>query len=128
MASGSQVGSIVFGGLFIGIWLYIGLFGVPADMDEDGTFSPGAWMLWGLVGVVLAGAIYGTRIASGGLRVALYATIGVATGMLVTAFLLNDLEEGIATLVTLVGGGLIVSALPTALREQDEQARQARGF
>lgn len=122
MASGSQVGSIVFGGLFIGIWLYIALFGL--DFEEG--FSDGAWMLWGVVGLALAAAIYGTRIATGAMRVTLFAIIGLVAGMLLTAFLLQELEEGIATLITLVGGGLIASALPTALREQDEIARQAR--
>ena len=122
MASGSQVGSIVFGGLFIGVWLYIALFGL--NFEEN--FSDGAWVLWGIVGIALAAAIYGTRIATGALRVSLFAVIGIVTGMLITAFLLQELEEGIATLITLVGGGLIASALPTALREQNEIARQAR--
>lgn len=122
MASGSQVGSIVFGGLFIGIWLYIALFG----LDFEDNFSDAAWVLWGIVGIALAAAIYGTRIATGALRVSLFAVIGIVTGMLITAFLLQELEEGIATLITLVGGGLIASALPTALREQNEIARQAR--
>lgn len=118
MASGSQVGSIVFGGLFIGVWLYIALFGVPFDS----SFSAGAWILWGFVGLALAGAIYGTRIARGGLRVTLFAVVGIAAGMLLTAFLLQGLEEGIATLVTLVGGGLIASALPSELQRQGEYA------
>ena len=122
MASGSQVSSVVFGGLFIGIWLYIALFDLPSEVDSDGDFSYGAWLTWGLIGLVLAGAIYGTRIATGGVRVALYATIGIAVGMLITAFVLQDLEEGLATIVTLVGGGLIVSALPTVLKEQNEIA------
>lgn len=122
MASGSQISSVVFGGLFIGVWLYIALFDLPADMDTDNDFSYGMWLIWGLIGLVLAGAIYGTRVASGGVRVALYAIIGIATGMLITAFILRDLEEGIATLVTLVGGGLIASVLPTVLKEQNEIA------
>lgn len=118
MATGSQVGSIVFGGLFIGIWLYIALFGVPFDS----TFHVGAWVLWGFVGLALAGAIYGTRVTSGAFRVALFAAVGIATGMLLTAFLLQGLQEGIATIVTLVGGGLIVSALPHELRRQAADA------
>lgn len=117
--SGSQVGSIVFGGLFIGVWLYIALFGVPFDA----SFEAGMWVLWGVVGLALAGAIYGTRVAKGGLRVTLFAVVGIATGMLLTAFLLRGLEEGIATIVTLVGGGLIVSALPAELARQGEMAR-----
>jgi hypothetical protein len=126
MASGSQVSSVVFGGLFIGVWLYIALFSVPNSMDRDGDFSDGAWMMWGLIGLLIAGALYGTRVASGGLRVALYAVIGVAVGMLITAFILEELEEGIATLVTGVGGGLIVTALPLVLKEQNELAMQSR--
>lgn len=122
MASGSQVSSVVFGGLFIGIWLYIALFGVPTEMDRDGDFSDGAWVTWGVIGLVIAGAIYGTRVATGAARVTLYAVIGIAVGMLITAFVLQDLEEGIATFVTGVGGGLIVSALPTVLKEQNEIA------
>lgn len=126
MANGSQVSSVVFGGLFIGVWLYIALFDLPASMDTNGSFSYGAWLVWGLVGLLLAAAIYGTRVATGGVRVALYAVIGITLGMLITAFLLQDLEEGIATLITLVGGGLIVSVLPIVMAEQNEIARQAR--
>ena len=33
MASGSQISSVVFGGLFIGVWLYIALF----DFESLGT-------------------------------------------------------------------------------------------
>lgn len=120
MASGSQVSSVVFGGLFIGVWLYIALFSVPASMDTDNDFSDAGWMVWGLIGLVLAGAIYGTRIATGVVRAVLYAVIGVVCGMLLTAFILQDLEEGVATFVTGVGGGLIASALPTVVREQNE--------
>lgn len=126
MANGSQVSSVVFGGLFIGVWLYIALFDLPASMDTNNSFSYGAWLIWGFVGLLLAGALYGTRVASGGVRVALYAVIGITLGMLITAFFFQDLEEGIATLVTLVGGGLIASVLPIVLREQNELARQAR--
>ena len=51
------------------------------------------------------------------------AALLVAAGMLLTAFLLRGLQEGIATLVTLVGGGLIVSALPAALGQEDSGAQ-----
>jgi hypothetical protein len=120
MASGSQVGSIIFGGLFLGVWLYVALWGVP----YEASFNSGEWVIWGMVGLALAGAIYGTRIAKGGLRVGLFVVVGIAIGMLVTAFLLQGLEEGVATIVTLVGGGLIVSALPAELDRQDDLPRQ----
>ncbi len=116
-SSGSQVGSVVFGGVFIAVWLYIALFSVPAEFDADGSFSDGAWSLWGFVGLLLAGAVYGTRITKGWLRVSLYALIGVAIGMLGMAFFFDEIVEGLAALVTLVGGGLIVSVLPLVLRE-----------
>ena len=122
MASGSQVSSVVFGGLFIGIWLYIALFSVPEDFDTDSDFSDGAWSLWGFVGLVLAGVIYGTRIAVGWVRVALYALLGIVIAMLSMAFFFDKVEEGLAALVTLLGGGLIVSVLPVVLREQNEAA------
>jgi hypothetical protein len=120
MASGSQVGSIIFGGLFLGVWLYVALWGVPYET----SFNSGEWVIWGMVGLALAGAIYGTRIAKGGVRVGLFVVVGIAIGMLVTAFLLQGLEEGVATIVTLVGGGLIVSALPAELNREDEPAGQ----
>lgn len=120
MASGSQVGSIIFGGLFLGVWLYVALWGVPYET----SFNSGEWVIWGMVGLALAAAIYGTRIAKGGLRVGLFVVVGIAIGMLVTAFLLQGLEEGVATIVTLVGGGLIVSALPAELNRPDDLASQ----
>jgi len=73
-----------------------------------------------LIGLVLAGAIYGTRIANGTVRAVLFAVIGIVCGMLLTAFILKELEEGVATFVTGVGGGLIASALPTVVKEQNE--------
>ena len=116
--TGSQVGSLIFGGLFIGVWLFLALF--RTDITED--LDIGLWVMWGVVGLVLAGAIYGTRFSRGGLRVTLFVLVGVATGMLLTGFLLQGLEEGIATMVTLVGGGLIASALPSELQRQGEYA------
>jgi hypothetical protein len=117
--TGSQVGSLIFGGLFIGVWLFLALFRTDITRDLD----IGLWVMWGVVGLVLAGAIYGTRFAKGGLRVTLFVLVGIATGMLLTGFLLQGLEEGIATMVTLVGGGLVASALPSELQRQGEFAR-----
>ena len=125
MASGSQVSSLVFGGVFIGIWLYIALFGVPSDLDNDGSWSDSAWALWGFVGLILAGALYGTRITRGWMRVSLFVLIGTAIAMLAMAFFFDEVVEGLASLVTLVGGGLIVSVLPVALQQSGDQARTA---
>lgn len=110
MATGSQVGSYIFGGLFVGVWLYIALFGL---VDYNGL-STSAWSFWGFVGLLLAGAIYGSRIAEGSVRIALFITIGVALAMVLMGLLTREVEEGWATLLTFVGAGLIVSALPRA--------------
>lgn len=107
MASSSQVGSYIFGGLFIGVWFYLALFGVPGE-----DFKVGPWSLWGFVGLVLAAAIYGSRMATGGLRIGLFVVIGVAVGMAVTSLILEQVPEGLALLLTFIGAGLIVSALP----------------
>jgi hypothetical protein len=120
MATGSQYGSFVFGGLFIGVWLYIAMFRTSVSLD----INVGQWVLLGLVGLALAAALYGTRISNGGLRVGLFVLVGVSIGMLGTAFLLGQLKEGMATLITLVGGGLIVTALPAALHPQKAAAPQ----
>ena len=118
MASGQQSGSIIFGGFFIGVWLYLCLFTTPLSGDID----LGAWWLLGFVGLALAGAIYGTRVASGNLRIALFVAIGIAIAFLTTAFILEQLNEGVAALITFVGAALIVTALPVPERDADATA------
>jgi hypothetical protein len=118
MATGQQSGSIIFGGFFIGVWLYLCLFRTPLSDDID----LGAWWLLGFVGLALAGAIYGTRIASGNLRIALFVAIGIAIAFLTTAFILEQLNEGVAALITFVGAALIVTALPVPERDADATA------
>ena len=108
MATGQQSGSIVFGGLFIGIWLYLCLFTTPLSNDID----LGAWVLMGFVGLALAGAIYGTRVTQGTLKTVLFVAVGIAIGLLTTALVLEQLSEGWAALITFVGAALIVTALP----------------
>jgi hypothetical protein len=107
MSSSQKVGSYIFGGLFMGIWLYILLFGLP----EGGEIREGHWLLWGIVGFVLAGAIYGSRLVEGAVRIGLYVAIGVALAMVLMGFLLERVPEGFATLFTFVGAGLVVAAL-----------------
>ena len=114
MASTQQAGSIVFGGFFLGVWLYLCLFRTPLTDNLD----LGQWVLFGVVGLALAGGMYGTRVATGTARVVLYVILGVAIAFLTAAFVLNTLEEGIAALVTFVGAALVVTALPTPDRRQ----------
>ena len=111
MASGQQWGSVIFGGLFLGVWLYLCMFKAPGL-----TIELGPWVLLGVVGLALAAGIYGSRIAHGNARVAIYVVIGIAIGMLATAFVLGQLHEGLAALITFVGAALIVTALPVPQR------------
>jgi small-conductance mechanosensitive channel len=105
-------GAIVFGGLFLGVWLYLCLWQAPGI-----RLHLGAWVLYGVVGLALAAGIYGSRVLrSHGARVGLYAAIGVAIGMLATAFVLNQQAEILAALVTFAGAALIVTALPVPPR------------
>lgn len=118
MATGQQSGSIIFGGFFIGVWLYLCLFRTPLSDDID----LGRWVLFGFVGLALAGAIYGTRVAQGTVRLVLFIAIGIAIAFLTTAFILEQLDEGIAALITFVGAALIVTALPVPERANTASA------
>lgn len=105
--SGSQVGSYIFGGLFIGAWLYVLLFDLPGE-----SINLGRWGFWGLMGIVLAASIYASRLTEGSVRIALFVGIGIALAMVLMALLMREIEEGWATLLTFLGAGLIVSAMP----------------
>jgi len=112
MGATQQWGSIVFGGLFIGVWLYLCLWAVP-----DLHLKAGPWILYGVIGLALAAGIYGSRVLQRhNARVAVYAAIGIAIGMLGTAFLLNRQSEILGALITFVGAVLIVTALPVPQR------------
>jgi hypothetical protein len=116
MANSQQAGSIIFGGFFLGVWLYLCLFRTPLSDNID----LGSWVLLGFVGLALAGAIYGTRIATGTTRLVLYVVLGIAIAFLTTAFVLQQLNEGVAALITFVGAALIVTALPVPERMQTQ--------
>ncbi len=98
--TGTQAGSYVFGAIFIGVWLYMALF------EEQG------WAIWGFIGLAFAGAIYGARVSNPGVRIGLYVALGIGLGMLIAAAVFQEIADILATVVTFVGGGLIVSALP----------------
>ena len=100
----NQTGSLVFGGLFIGIWLYVSLFVSEVD--------PGPWTFWGLIGLIIAAGIYGARVAQDTLRVILLVGLGIAVGCIIAASLWQEIAEALAALLTFLGGALVVSALP----------------
>jgi small-conductance mechanosensitive channel len=113
MASSQQAGSIIFGGFFVGLWLFLCLFRTDLTRDVD----VGAWTFFGVIGLALAGGMYGTRVASPGLRTALYVVLGIAIAFLTAAFVLQQLAEGVAALITFVGAALVVTALPAPERD-----------
>jgi hypothetical protein len=101
----NQAGSFIFGGLFVGVWLAILLFETGVDSER--------WLTWGLIGLLFAGGIYASRIAQGGLRIGLFVGLGVGLGLIITAALLQEIEEALAGVMTFLGGALVGSAMPS---------------
>lgn len=100
-----QAGLVVLGSVFLGIWVFGLLFGF-------GFEHTAAWMSWGLVGFVLAGAGYGIRAAEGVLHVVLLAALGVVTTVVVLTALAHESPSVFAAVCTALGGGLVAAALP----------------
>ena len=101
MAAQAQHGSILFGFVFIGVWLGVAILEEPS------------WWLWGLFGLALGGGLYAAKAASDTLRMVLWGAVGLGIGLLLTMFLLDRQEGFLATLVTFVGAGLVATGLPT---------------
>src|SRR5690242_3126621 len=118
MANSQQAGSIIFGGFFVGIWLYLCMFRTDLTRDLD----VGAWVLMGIVGLALAAGMYGTRLTEGTTRIILFVALGVAIAFLTAAVLLQQLGEGVAAVLTFVGAALIVTALPVPQRNRPTTA------
>jgi hypothetical protein len=121
-ATGTQTGSFIFGAIFIGIWLYIWL--IPTDLTRGSDdLNPAMWGLWGLIGIVIAAAIYGARAApTVGIKIAIYVVLGIAVGMIIAATLFDQIVEALATAITFVGAGLIVTALPSPQQMRERAA------
>ncbi len=98
----------IFGGFFVGVWIYGLLFGFPEWFD----FSPAQWFFWGLIGIVIAGGLYAARVTAEGVRVAIVIFVGVALGVLILAAALEQEAHITASFATATGAGLIASALP----------------
>ncbi len=99
----NQTTSVFLGSIILGVWLYLAFF-EPAF----GT----AWGLWGLLGLFMAAAMYGIRLANDNLRITLWVVLGLAIGALITGTIVEGDPMILATLVTLVGGGLIAASMP----------------
>lgn len=103
-----RAGSFVLGGLFIGLWLYALIFGVP----EWRTFEVSYWALWGVVGLVITGGVFGGRVANDHARIAIWTATGIAVGLLAGAAIFQRIAEAFAALLTFLGGALVISAIP----------------
>ena len=98
----------IFGGIFVGAWLYGLLFGFPGW----GDFSIWQWLLWGFLGLVIAGGIYAALITHEWVRIALVTTVGLAIGLLIMAIIMEEEVHIIATFLNTLGAGLIAAGLP----------------
>jgi len=101
----NQISAVLIGGILLGIWLFLALFN-----EHFGT----EWGLWGLLGLVIAGGMYGVRLATSGLRIVLWIVLGIAMGMLVAGFFTDPEQYQIlGAFATMTGAGLIALVAPT---------------
>lgn len=100
MSEGNRIASLVIGGLFLGIWLWVVLFEIPQ------------WLGWGVLGLALAGTMYAGRLANPMVRTITWVVLGIAVGLLLAAAFLRETPDLLATVLTFAGGALVVSGLP----------------
>lgn len=115
-----NAGSVVFGGLFLGFWLFVAVFGTRQWWR---SFDVLAWSLWGFLGLVVAGGILALRVTNEGVRLGLLAATGIAVGLLIGAALLLHVEEASGALLTFLGGALILSSLSWDAPDGDPEPR-----
>lgn len=111
----------IFGGFFVGVWVYGLLFGFP----EWYAFNPTQWFFWGMIGIVIAGGLYAARVTSEGIRVGIIIGVGISLGIMILAASLEQEAHIIATFVTATGAGLIASALPRPHHEEPAPVKPA---
>lgn len=100
MNEGNRIASLVFGGLFLGIWLWVVFFEIPE------------WLGWGVLGLAFAATLYAGRMANETVRTITWVVLGIALGLVLTAAFLRETPDLLATVLTFAGGALIVSGLP----------------
>lgn len=106
-----RAGAFVAGGLFVGIWLFLGIF--ETEMFRDLNINVGLWWFWGFLGLLIAAGLFASRVTSAQIRIAIWVGLGIAVGMLIGAALFKQIGESVAALFTAGGGAIIVSGLPT---------------
>lgn len=116
-SSEPNTGSLVLGGVLLGIWIFWAL-----AVGGDTT-----WVFGGLVGFGLAGGIYAGRMASPEARTPIYVAIGllvgfVMMGIAVTGDVLAAMPGILAFLLTTLGATSIINGLPQRAPEPDGAA------
>ncbi|MEA3143277.1 MAG: hypothetical protein QOG31_601 [Thermoplasmata archaeon] len=99
---------MIVGGLFLGFWLYLDFFRIPAF----GSINLVLWNFWGAMGLAVAGGLYASRIANSTARIIIWILLGIALGFLAMVLIFNQVGEAFAALFTVAGAGLIVTGLP----------------
>lgn len=107
-AVSNQIWYYIFGGVFLGFWLWF-LF-VP-DSHPDPAFQQGAWFLWGLIGIAIAGGAFAGRATSGPVQAALWVVTGIATAFVIASAVYEQSAHIFATLLAGVGAFLIAGGV-----------------
>lgn len=91
----------ILGGLFLGFWF---IFALVEDPD---------WFSWGMIGLLIATALYGARVSNDSVKIALWVLVGISIGGLIALMFIEEEVNVLATLITGTGAGLIAAGLPT---------------
>jgi tellurite resistance protein TehA-like permease len=102
-----RYGPFLVGGLVLSVWLYFLLFETPL-----GKVDTARWFLYGVLGLVIAAAMWGTRAANVTVRIVVWTGLGIVLGLLGLAAILKEFIEVTAAFLTATGGAVIVTALP----------------
>lgn len=101
---GNRITALILGGMFMAAWLYFALF------VED---TWGAWVGWGVLGIVLAAALFVGRFASEAIQVGTWIALGMSLAFILLAAIAEEESAILATALTFAGGALITAGLPT---------------
>jgi hypothetical protein len=119
MASGDKIGLVLFGGIVLGVWIYGLLFGFPEWRD----FAVSSWFFWGFLGMILASGIYAARATEETSRLIIISVLGIVITVVILGATLNENLYVFATLATVIGGGMILAAVPVPGQSSEPQPR-----
>lgn len=115
MATQINWAALIFGGIFLGAWIY----GLTFGFDQHGwdDFAWGLWAFWGILGIAIAGGLYAARLTSDWVQILIIVGVGIAIGMLILAAMLEEEAHIIASFVAGAGAGLVAAAIPRGQEE-----------